>query len=260
MVASDRREWTERSSAVPLSRRGGELGLRREALFLEWYGICTSDCEQHFQVRSRAQWRGAMAAMPSRSSRMAAGEEHVDLAERTLCLRLLACELESDCLSSFAGCFVAPGGGDGVCRSQMEEALATRDLNDLVGHLTDVELPGAQANILGRCLMANECVSCFPPANQCPIIEAFAAVPNTAGIGEPISLSVHATDPDNGPHALSYRWSAAHVDAGFTGVVSDPTAAEPTFTCEIVGETEVVLLVSDGECTAVEYVPITCVE
>lgn len=63
-------------------------------------------------------------------------------------------------------------------------------------------------------------------------------------------------------HRAEYRWFAAshqggaHTDAGFTGVVSDPTAAEPTFTCELVGETEVILLVSDGECSAVEYVPI----
>lgn len=183
-------------------------------------------------------------------------EYRVDPAERALCLRVLACELESGCVSSVPTCYNTGG----VCRTQLEEALQTRDVSDVSSHFIDVQRPGAQANILSQCLMRNNCASCFPPPNQCPIIETVSAAPSTAGIGEPIALSVVATDPDDGPHPLSYLWIPAHTDAGYTGVISDPRAPDTTFSCELVGETEVAINVLDGECGDTEYVPITCVE
>ena len=181
-------------------------------------------------------------------------EYRADPAERALCLRAVACELESRCVSDLPTCY---NKGE-FCRTQIEEALQTRD--DVSSHFTDVERPGGQANILSQCLMRSNCASCFPPPNQCPAVETFSAAPSTARIGEPIALSVVAMDSDDGPHALSYVWIPAHTDAGYTGVISDPRAPDTTFSCKLVGETEVAIRVSDGECDDTEYVPITCVE
>ncbi len=83
-------------------------------------------------------------------------------------------------------------------------------------------------------------------SNEPPQITAVDASPADILDNETAALSVTATDPDNGPSALTYQWS---VFAG-GGSFDDPTSATPVYIPEdIVGSQTVTLRVevSDGE-------------
>ena len=60
-------------------------------------------------------------------------------------------------------------------------------------------------------------------------------------MGNVIALSSSADDPDNGPHPLSYHWTAP------SGTFSDATAQNPTFTCAAPGLASLTLTVTDGD-------------
>lgn len=77
--------------------------------------------------------------------------------------------------------------------------------------------------------------------NVCPVIDNASAPVLEINVGAPLQLSATAHDPDEGPNALSYGWSAS------SGKLSDPQAANPTFTCAKVGSATLTLSVTDGD-------------
>lgn len=94
--------------------------------------------------------------------------------------------------------------------------------------------------------------------NVCPVLDTASALPTTAAVGETIALTGVAHDPDEGPGALTYAWTAT------SGTLSSPTAASPGFTCTEVGTVSLTLTVSDGDttegCAATQTVTVTCTE
>jgi hypothetical protein len=92
--------------------------------------------------------------------------------------------------------------------------------------------------------------------NICPIADGITATPAEALVGSTLTLSALAHDPDNGPSALSYQWSAS------SGALSDATALAPTFTCTTAGPATITLSVSDGDanasCAALASVTVQC--
>jgi hypothetical protein len=84
-----------------------------------------------------------------------------------------------------------------------------------------------------------------PPPNQPPQISALTATPATLLDTETSQLAVTASDPDNGPQALTYQWSI--ISGG--GVLDNATTPNPTYTpADVVGNQSVTLraVVSDG--------------
>ncbi|HVV48814.1 MAG TPA: phosphoesterase [Polyangia bacterium] len=75
-------------------------------------------------------------------------------------------------------------------------------------------------------------------------------------IGSSVSLAGAAHDPDNGPAALTYQWTAS------SGTFSDPAAPAPSFTCATAGTATVTLTVSDGDaatgCPATLSAQVVC--
>jgi hypothetical protein len=79
--------------------------------------------------------------------------------------------------------------------------------------------------------------------NVCPLIDAVSASPDEVAVGDTVSLTSAAHDPDNGPSPLSFQWMAT------SGTFSDPSAPNPRFMCAAVGIATVTLTVSDGDAT-----------
>jgi hypothetical protein len=195
-----------------------------------------------------------------------------DAAERALCLRLLACELETGCANgpgnqpSATGCYCSAndlcfdprGAHDGPCSTELQAALLSSDPDSIRNRMSDTALPGGRANSLVQCLTFHGCNTCFPPPNACPLISFAGATPPSAAVGESIALSAQATDPDQSSAQLYYLWLPSSTDAGELGTVTNADTANATFTCERAGTTDVALLVSDGACPSTAYVTVTC--
>jgi hypothetical protein len=92
--------------------------------------------------------------------------------------------------------------------------------------------------------------------NSCPVIDEVGANPDEVMVGSSVSLTAVAHDSDAGPAPLSYAWSAP------SGSFSDPSSANPTFTCASIGSVTATLTVSDGDpsatCAATAAVTISC--
>jgi hypothetical protein len=92
--------------------------------------------------------------------------------------------------------------------------------------------------------------------NICPVADGVSANPADIAVGFPIALSATSHDTDSAPAALTYHWSAP------SGFFSDPTSANPTFTCNVPGPVTLTVSVSDGDtapgCAATQSVVITC--
>lgn len=130
-------------------------------------------------------------------------------------------------------CFADAGGhnGDGPCGSLLEHAAQSTEPNYIGNHLYDPLLPAGRADLLTQCLADSECDSCFPPKNRCPTIEATSANPQSAAIGQPIALSVVASDPDNGPKPLWYDWIRGYGGPNDIGLISELFAPQVTLIC-----------------------------
>jgi hypothetical protein len=74
--------------------------------------------------------------------------------------------------------------------------------------------------------------------NLCPSIDAVSSDPP---VGTTIAINSSASDPDGGPAAVSYHWTAS------SGTLSDDSVANPTLTCSAPGPVSLTLTVSDGD-------------
>ncbi|HTB56601.1 MAG TPA: hypothetical protein VLC06_01945 [Polyangia bacterium] len=92
--------------------------------------------------------------------------------------------------------------------------------------------------------------------NSCPIIDGFVANPSAAVIGGAMALQVTAHDPDSGPAALTYAWSADG------GSLTGSTTAAATFTCAQTGTFHISVAASDGDatCGVAQTFAVTCTE
>jgi hypothetical protein len=92
--------------------------------------------------------------------------------------------------------------------------------------------------------------------NLCPVLDDLSAAPLALTVGGVCSLSVHAHDPDSGPHALTYAWS---VDGT---ALANQTGSTLNFTCDKVGDRTLAVTVSDGDpkptCAATASVKVSC--
>ena len=77
--------------------------------------------------------------------------------------------------------------------------------------------------------------------NICPSLDAVSANPAEVLLGTSIALSARAHDPDAGPAAIGYRWTAA------SGSLSDANVSNPTFTCLQPGSVMLSVSASDGD-------------
>ena len=87
--------------------------------------------------------------------------------------------------------------------------------------------------------------------NVCPNIDSVSANPP---VGNVISISSTADDPDNGPQAISYSWTTT------SGTLSSATAQNPTLTCTAPGTASLTLTVSDGDagCSSSFSLQVSC--
>ncbi len=93
--------------------------------------------------------------------------------------------------------------------------------------------------------------------NICPTIDGIGANPAEAQVGGTIAITGSAHDSDAGPTPLAYAWSASG-----NGTIANPTAQNPTFTCNAPGMATVSVTVSDGDptasCAATSSVQVNC--
>jgi hypothetical protein len=93
--------------------------------------------------------------------------------------------------------------------------------------------------------------------NICPSIDGIGANPAEVSVGGTIALAANAHDTDAGPSALAFAWSASG-----SGTIANPTAQNPTFTCNAPGTATVSLTVSDGDpaasCAATSSAQVNC--
>ena len=80
--------------------------------------------------------------------------------------------------------------------------------------------------------------------NNCPIVDGVAAIPSAANVGGTMALQATAHNPDSGPAALTYGWSANGGALNASG-----TAATATFTCTQPGAFNITVAPSDGDAT-----------
>jgi hypothetical protein len=88
--------------------------------------------------------------------------------------------------------------------------------------------------------------------NVCPRVDAVSADPAETTIGNTIELSATATEGDGGPAPLAYSWTAS------SGVLSDASSANPSFTCTTAGEATLTLTVTDSECGDTASLTLVC--
>jgi von Willebrand factor type D domain/Lamin Tail Domain len=97
--------------------------------------------------------------------------------------------------------------------------------------------------------------NCHPHhGNVCPVIEvddSGSPAPLTAVIGEVVALSGSATDAD-GPSPLTYTWTSTG------GSVAAASGSDAQFTCTALGQFDVTLTVSDGDCADAATVEVVC--
>lgn len=169
----------------------------------------------------------------------------------TDCLRLLSCELESQCARSPAGvigCYCGTSGslGDclytdaanGPCRNEEESTYTTPE--GVLAHFLDP----TSANVLAQCV-ADNCPSCRPSNgnNACPGMTAFRVDPTLGTTGRPIQLTAQAVD-DDGPNVLGYLWTA---NPPHVGAFRDARTPNTDFVCSTAGDTTLTLTISDGD-------------
>jgi hypothetical protein len=92
--------------------------------------------------------------------------------------------------------------------------------------------------------------------NVCPAIDGVSASPAEVLVGGSVSLNVSAHDTDMAPSPLAYHWTAS------SGALSDPTLANPRFTCTGAGVATLTVTASDGDaspnCADTGTVTVTC--
>ncbi len=92
--------------------------------------------------------------------------------------------------------------------------------------------------------------------NVCPNLDAISASPAEVAVGSSLSVSAAADDPDHGPSALAYSWTAS------SGTLTGANTASPTFECTTAGPATLSVTVSDGDaqagCAAQGSVQVTC--
>lgn len=82
--------------------------------------------------------------------------------------------------------------------------------------------------------------------NKAPVVSA--GDPYTGAEGSPVTLNGSATDADSDPLTLTWTYTAgAGVDPGATCEFSDPSAEDPTLTCDDDGTFTVKLTADDGQ-------------
>lgn len=74
--------------------------------------------------------------------------------------------------------------------------------------------------------------------NPCPVIQFGIATPSTAAVGESVSVSVTASDPEGDP--LTYAWTATD------GTFANPAAPSTSYTCMSPGSKNLTATVSDN--------------
>jgi hypothetical protein len=87
--------------------------------------------------------------------------------------------------------------------------------------------------------------------NVCPNVDSVSSNPP---VGNTIAISSSSSDPDAGPQALSYHWTAS------SGTLSDASSANPTLTCTAPGPVSLTLTASDGDpaCNAAFNLQLNC--
>jgi hypothetical protein len=92
--------------------------------------------------------------------------------------------------------------------------------------------------------------------NICPVIDGVSSSPSETTVGGSMALQIAAHDPDSGPAALTYAWSA---DGGTLGAGGGAAA---TFACTQAGTFNVSVAASDGDsaCGAAETLTVICTE
>ena len=88
--------------------------------------------------------------------------------------------------------------------------------------------------------------------NVCPTVDSLTANPSEATVGSGLLLAAFASDLDQGPQALTYAWTTTG------GTLSQATSANPTLICTAAGTVNVQVTVSDGDCSDVASVTVTC--
>lgn len=86
--------------------------------------------------------------------------------------------------------------------------------------------------------------SSTPTVNNAPV--AFAGANQKVTIGSTVTLDGTGSYDDDGD-TLTYSWAFTQVPAGNTSVLSDSTAAKPTFAPNVTGDYVARLIVSDGK-------------
>lgn len=94
---------------------------------------------------------------------------------------------------------------------------------------------------------SGNCTTGSCTVNQAPIADAGPNVPD-APYTQPFTLVNNSTDPDGDP--LIYGWTLTVPAASRTAALSSTTAANPTFTPDVVGAYVVRLVVTDGPAGA----------
>ena len=96
----------------------------------------------------------------------------------------------------------------------------------------------------------------FEIINRTPVILSVTATRSTIIDTETSQLQVYASDPDDGPSPLSYKWIVGPDE----GSINDPNIAKPVYTPPDVSSTQTFRLtvqVSDGEYTVPGHVDVT---
>jgi hypothetical protein len=91
-------------------------------------------------------------------------------------------------------------------------------------------------------------------SDDCPAV-VFTVSPEQARIGQAVSVSARATDPDPGD-SMAFSWTAS------AGSFANAAAAATTYTCpgrDHAGPQTITLAVSDGSCTTTRQAPVICV-
>jgi hypothetical protein len=134
-------------------------------------------------------------------------------------------------------------------------ATSVETLTTFTGSATFNVSAGKTASVtvrlLGKSESGNGSVLVNGSLNIGPVIDELTATPLSAFVGNKISLKALASDPDNGPSALSYLWSTSG------GTLDTPSGASAKLTSSTPGTVTVTLAVSDGDITSTATASVT---
>jgi hypothetical protein len=90
--------------------------------------------------------------------------------------------------------------------------------------------------------------------NVCPVVDELSASPSSVYLGASLTLRGAGHDSDAGPSALSLSWTAS------SGLLSNSSGENPTFTCTAPGPATITLSASDGDaaCVDTQSVVVSC--